>query len=233
MGISVCLTSGKDGVGKSIITTNLGLALSRLGISTLMLDADIEGASIGLLLGVDPSTPSIHDCLSGKIECHDAIIDAFGANALVGGIKIEQLVNISPEGITDIINELTQEFDILLVDSPAGLGNDSIQIMSACQSVILILTPDINSVTNTLKSLAVAKKVGSTILGAIVNRTGGRFDIPTDKIEDLLKIKIIAEIAEDEVVMQSVNDATPIFEEDPESPFSTAIQEIANKLIGA
>jgi len=232
MGVSVCLASGKDGVGRSTITVNLGIALSKLGISTVVVDGDIEGASFGLILGVDPDTPSLHDCLAGKIACEDAIIEAFGVNALVGGITIEQIVDVSVDGFSDILDGLIESFDIVLVDSPAGLGTDAVTILSSCQSVILVLTPDINSVTNTLKTLAVAKKVGTAVLGGIINRTGGQYDIPSDKIEDLLKVKIISEIAEDELVRQSLQEGVPIYAENPDSGFSKKITDIASKLIG-
>jgi septum site-determining protein MinD len=232
MGVSVCFASGKDGVGKSVITANLGIALSNLGISTLIVDGDIAGTSIGLVLGVDPGSPSIHDCLSGNATCDEAIIEVHGTNAIVGGIQIEQLVDVSLEGFSNIIEELTEKFDVVLVDSPAGLGTDAVTVMSSCQSLILVLTPDINSITNTLKSLAVAKRVGTAVLGAIVNRTGGAYDIPSDKISDLLKVRIIAEVNEDEKVKQSLLDAAPIYSEAPDSKFSQQIKEIANKLIG-
>ncbi len=203
MGVSVCLASGKDGVGRSTITVNLGIAIAKMGIQTLVVDGDFEGPSFGLILGTDPNTPSIHDCLSGKIGCKDAIIESYGAKAIVGGIKIEQLVNISLENFQTIIDELAEMFDVVLVDSPAGLGSDAVTVVSSCQSVILILTPDINSVTNTLKTLAVSKKVGTAVLGAIINRTGGQYDIPSDKIADLLKVKILTELKEDDNVKLS------------------------------
>ncbi|MFV2040744.1 MAG: P-loop NTPase, partial [Candidatus Hydrothermarchaeales archaeon] len=161
MGVSVCLASGKDGVGRSTITVNLGIALSSLGVSTVVVDGDIEGASFSILLGVDPDTPSLHDCLACKTTSENAVIEAHGVNALVGGIGIEQLVDVSVNGFSNILKELTERFDIVLVDSPAGLGTEAVTIMNSCQSVILVLTPDINSVTNTLKTLAVAKKLGT------------------------------------------------------------------------
>ncbi len=232
MGVSVCLASGKDGVGKSTIVANLGLALTKNGVSTIVVDGDIEGASIGLLFGVDPSTPSIHDCLSGEMSCEEVIVEKFGLKVIVGGIKIEQLVNISLDNFPKIIKDVSEKYGIVLVDSPAGLGNDTVTVLGSCQSVLLVLTPDINSLTNTLKTLAVAKKVGATILGAVVNRTAGRFTIPSDKIEDLLKVKVLVEIGEDEKVQESLHHGVPIYEDDPKSEFSLKIKDIANQLIG-
>jgi MinD-like ATPase involved in chromosome partitioning or flagellar assembly len=141
-------------------------------------------------------------------------------------------VDVSVVAVSLKKDELNDTFDIVLVDSPSGLGTDAVAILSACQSVILVLTPDINSVTNTLKTLAVAKKVGKAVLGGIINRTGGQYDIPSDKISDLLKVNIIAEIKEDEDVRQSLQEAVPSYAEDPKSDFSLQIKEVANKLIG-
>jgi septum site-determining protein MinD len=232
MGVSVCLASGKDGVGKSTLAINLGISLSKLGISTLIVDADIEGASFGLLLGVDMNVPSMHDCLSGRSSCDNVIIEVHGTKAIVGAINIEQLVDVKMDSFPNILEDLTEKFDIVVVDSPAGLGTHAVTVVSSCQSAILVLTPDINSVTNTLKTLAVSKKVGTSILGAIINKKGGAYDIPSDKIGDLLKVKIISEFNEDEKVMQSLSDAVPIVEGIPNSAFSREIKELANKLIG-
>jgi septum site-determining protein MinD len=232
MGVSVSLASGKGGVGTSTIAANLGIVLSKIGITSLTLDGDIEGASLGMIMGVDPGVPSIHDCLSNKIKCEEAIIEAHGTNIIVGGIKIEQLVDVSLETFPNILDDLSEKFDIVLVDSPAGIGNHAITVISSCQSIILVLTPDISSVTGVLKTLAVSKKVGTTILGAVVNKTGGRYDIPSDKIADLLKVNVIAEIRSEESVAQSLNEALPIVVGNPSSEFSSKMEEVANKLIG-
>jgi septum site-determining protein MinD len=232
MGVSICVASGKDGTGKSVITANLGIVLSTLNVETLILDGDVEGANIGLILGVDPGLPSLHDCLSGEVSCEDVVIESHGTNAVIGGIKLEQVVGVSIDSFPKILEIFTDKFDVVLVDSQGGLGNEAITVIGACQSVLLVLTPDINSVTNALKTLAVAKKLGSTVLGAIINKGGSPYDIPADKISDLLRVDIIAEIHEDETVKKSLFEAVPVVVEYPNSHFSKQITSIANKLIG-
>jgi septum site-determining protein MinD len=233
MGISVCVASGKGGSGKSTLTVNLGIALSQMGISTLIVDGDFEGASFGLIMGIDPGTPSIHDCLSGRMSCEDAIVEVYGVKVLVGGIKIEQLVDVSLDAFPSILDELSEKFDVVLVDSPVGLGSDSVTVISSSQSVILVITPDINSVTNALKTLALAKKLGTAVLGFIINRKSGKFDIPSDKIADLLKLKLIGEIREEDRVKQALNESEPLIVSNPSCEFSQEIKRIANKLIGS
>jgi MinD-like ATPase involved in chromosome partitioning or flagellar assembly len=184
-------------------------------------------------MGIDPGTPSIHDCLSGGMSCGDAIVDVYGLKVLVGGIKIEQLVDVSLDAFPSILDELSEKLDVVLVDSPVGLGSDSVTVISSSQSVILVITPDINSVTNALKTLALAKKLGTAVLGFIINRKSGKFDIPSDKIADLLKLKLIGEIREEDLVKQALNESEPLIVSNPSCEFSQEIKRIANKLIGS
>ncbi|MFV2040636.1 MAG: hypothetical protein ACC644_01460, partial [Candidatus Hydrothermarchaeales archaeon] len=65
------------------------------------------------------------------------------------------------------------------------------------------------------------------------NRTGGQYDIPSDKIEDLLRVKIISEIGEEGLVRQSLQEGVPIYAGNPDSSFSKKIMDVANKLIGS
>lgn len=232
MGLSLCLASGKDGTGKSVITANLGVMLSQMGISTIIVDGDLEGASIGLVLGIDPTVPSIHDCLAGKIDCEETIIEAFDTKVIVGGITMEQVVDASIEGFPEVIERLAEKFDLVLVDAPAGLGNNAVTVISSCQSTLLVLTPDINSATNGLKTLAVAKKVGTSILGAVTNRSGSPYDIPADKLEELLRVKVIADIKNDEYVQRSMIEAVPAVLEYPNCEFSRQMKHLANTLVG-
>jgi septum site-determining protein MinD len=232
MGISICIASGKDGAGKSIITANLGVSLSNSGTKALIVDGDIKGASLGLILGVmDPKVPSIHDCLSGKISPEKAIIESFGTNAVLGGLKINQLMGVSMDNFPMVIENYTDKFEVVIVDSPGGLGSDSLMVISSCQSLILILTPDLNSIIHAIKTLVLANKVGSRIIGAIVNRGGSPYDVPPDQISDFLKIEILGEIKEDEKVKKSVHEAVPIVMGYPKTHFSEEIKKIANSLI--
>ncbi|RMF89127.1 MAG: hypothetical protein D6733_07015 [Methanobacteriota archaeon] len=232
MGISVCIASGKDGVGKSVVAANLAIVLSSLGVETLIVDGDIEGASVGLILGVDPGGLTIHDCLSGKADPKKAVIEASGTKAVIGAIGIEQLVGASLENFPSILEDFTGAFDIVLVDSQGGLGDNTVTVIGSCQALLLVLTPDIGSVTNGLKILAVAKKLGTTVLGALINRSGSPYDIPADKIADLMRLDVIGELPEDETVKRALFEGVPVSVGYPDSPFSKEIRSVADKLIG-
>ncbi len=232
VGASICIASGKDGTGKTQIATNLGITLSKMGVETLIVDGDIKGASIGLTLGImDPKVQSIHDCLAGRIPPEKAIIESFDTHAVLGGMKINHLIGVSLEHFPRIIESYIGKFMMVIVDSPGGLGGDALMVISSCQSIILVLTPDLSSIIHAIKTLVLAKKVGSKIIGAIINRVGSPYDIPSDQIADFLRIEILGEIREDETVKKAGQEGVPAVMGHPKSRFSLEIKEIAKELI--
>jgi septum site-determining protein MinD len=231
MGISVCMASGKDGVGKSLTTANLGAVLSNMGIRTLVVDGDIKGASVGLIFGVvDPEIPSLHDCLSGRIPAEKAVIESYGTNLVVGGIKIEQLAGVSLQNLPGIIEKYSKGFEIVLVDSPGGLGSNTLMVIGSCQSLVLILTPDINSIVHAVKTLILARKVGVNVIGAVLNRAGSLYDIPSEEVSDFLRLEILGTIKEDDEVKKSIQEAVPVVLGYPNSNFSLELKRIALKI---
>jgi len=228
MGVSISIASGKDGSGKSIVTVNLGLALSNMGVSTMIVDGDIRGPTVGLLLGVvEPEVPTIHHVLSNAASPESAIIECYGVKAVVGALRINQLLGISLEKLPSILERYADVFDVLLVDSPAGLGEDVFTVVGSCKRLVLVLTPELNSIIHAIKTLVLAKRVGTEVMGVIINRAGGAYDIPADQISDFLRLDTLGVIPEDEMVKKAVSEGVPVFKGHPNSSFSREIKKIA------
>jgi len=229
MGTSICVVAGKEGSGKSTITANLAIALSKLELQVIAVDGDLEGSSMGLMLGVDQGAPSIHGVLAGKASLENAIIEKHGIKALVGSIKLEDLIGVEFENFPAIIKRLENTFDLVIVDSPGGLGYDAVTVISSCRNILLVLTPDISAVTNTLKIMVVAKKSGKNILGAVLTRTGNEYDIPKLQIEDILNVKVLGEIKEDKQVRKASQEGVPPII--TSTSFSKEVSRIAGEVI--
>lgn len=232
MGISIAIASGKGGVGKSIIAANLGIALSKFKVSVVIVDGNVEGASLGLIMGIKSYPASIHEVLSGKRSIYDAVVDAGGVKVVVGEVAIESLRDIDFEVFEKAVEELSKKYEVVVVDSPPGLGRDAVTALSACEQVILVVTPDISAISEALKTIAVAKNVGCVILGALVNKTGSRYDIPRERISDILDLEVIGEIREDEAVKKALFEGKPLALHKPNSQLAMELSSIAAKLVG-
>lgn len=233
MGTSICIVAGKEGSGKTTIAVNLAIAMSKLGMETIIVDGDLEGASVSLMLGVEANAPTLHEVLAGKKKLVDAIVEKHGIKAIVGSIKIEDLLGLEFDYFPGIIQNLESAFDIVIVDSPGGLGYDAVTVITSCKNVLLVLTPDLNSITNTLKIMIVAKKSNKNIIGAIVSRSGSEYDIPKERIEDILNVKVIGEIKEQEIIKRASQEATPAILLSQNSQFAKEMNEIAKKVLKA
>jgi|Deesub1362A_J573_1020465.scaffolds.fasta_scaffold00105_88 septum site-determining protein MinD len=231
MGVSVCLASGKGGSGKSTICANLGVAISQLGYKTAIVDADVEGSSMGLIFGIDFKVPTIHEYLSGSAGVEDIVLKADGVELAIGSVRVEDLKDLNIELLKNFIKELMEKYDVVLVDAPSGLGIDAITAISACDAVLLVATPDILSVTNSLKTKVVAERLGKKVLGLVLNRVGSAYDIPTKYIEDIMGIKVIGEVAEDEEVKKSLVEGKVLLMRNPSSKAAKDIFKLAEKLV--
>jgi len=232
MGVNICIASGKDGTGKSQIAANLGAVISNMGINTLIIDCDIKGASLGLIYGVtDQSAPSLQDVLTGKREINDAVIESLGIKLVIGSLKIQQMMGIPLESLHEIIDKYTENFEMVIVDSPGGLGGDALAVIEACDYLVLVLTPDINSIIHGIKTLIIAKNTETKVLGAILNRTGSHYDIPVEEIQDFLGIAILGRVTESDLVKRSSREAAPMVLGYPKSDFSKEIRRTAGVIL--
>jgi septum site-determining protein MinD len=233
-GISVSFASGRDGSGKSTICANIGAALTEMGLKTAVVDADVEGASMNLIFGVDFDVSTIHDYLSGRASASDAVFthEGTGVDLVVGSVKVESLRDVEFDMFKELIKGLKENHDIVLIDIPAGLSVDTMTSLSASDVVVLVVTPDILSVSSALKTKVITKGMDLKILGVIVNRTGGDYDIPTPYIEDMLGVTVLNSVAEDDEVRRSLSAGKVLMINNPNSPAAKSIKQIASKLVG-
>ena len=168
----IAVSSGKGGVGKSTIAVNLALALKELGAKVGVLDADIYGPSVPVLLGTQYDNPVSED------DKHMQPIDAQGLQT----ISIGNLVSaddaavwrgpMASKALQQLFNEtLWQELDYLIVDMPPGTGDIQLTISQQLPvaGAVVVTTPQALAVADAVKGVAMFKKVNVPVLGVIEN----------------------------------------------------------------
>ncbi len=233
-GISVSFVSGRSGAGNSTICANLGIAISQMDVKTVIVDADVEGASMNLIFGLSFDVPTIHDYLSGKVGVDEVTFNlkSTGVDLVVGSIEVKSLKDIKFELFKELIPVLKERYDVVLIDTPAGLSADTATSLSTSDVVVLVVTPDIISVTNALKTLIMTKDMDLKVLGVIANKTGDEYDIPVPYIEDMLGVDVLGSILEDATVKRSLSTGNIFLLTNPQSPAAKSIKQIATKLVG-
>ena len=147
----IAVTSGKGGVGKTNVVGNLAIAYQQLGKRVLIFDADLGLANIDIIFGINPKH-TIEDVIKGEKELSDIIVEGPEGVAIIPASSgTQELAHLSEGHKINLLNEFDQlnsRFDILLIDTSAGISSNVIYFNLAAQERIVVVTPEPTSVTD-------------------------------------------------------------------------------------
>ncbi len=228
------IASGKGGTGKTTATVNIGTALALLGKKTVIIDADIGMANIGLVLGLERSPITLHEVLAGKASIEQAIYEGpAGLKVVPSGISLQGFQESDPERLQEVMVKLLEGVDFMIIDAPAGISRDGIIPLAVADEVILVVNPEIASMADALKTKILTETVGGRVGGAILNRAGvDQTELKKQKVKELLGVEVIDVIPEDGNVRRSAAFKLPVVIRSPESSAALAYKRIAAKLTG-
>ncbi len=226
------IASGKGGVGKTTLVTNLGVALAQAGKEVILVDTDIEMGNLVLHLGLEGLEPTLQDVLAGEVKVEDAIFKGPGGiKVLPAGIALEGLMKVEPDMIKKVVKELENHSDLVILDAAAGLGLSVIPSLSS-GDVISVVNPEITSISGAIKIKMAARDAGSTVLGVILNRvTNDIGEVGLEEIEEALGSRVLASIPDDKEMRRSTMFGSPLMIRCPEAPASIAIKNLALELL--
>ncbi len=149
MGESIVVTSGKGGVGKTTTTANIGTALAALGKRVVVIDGDTGLRNLDVLLGLENRIVyTLVDVLEGRCRLKQALIKdkRFQNMCLLPTAQTKDKDDISPQEMLRIVNELKEDFDYVIIDSPAGIEQGFENAVIGADSAIIVVNPEITSV---------------------------------------------------------------------------------------
>mgnify|MGYP002761788136 CR=1 FL=1 len=230
----ICVSSGKGGTGKTTVTSNIGAALTQFGTDTIVLDANLTNPNLGFHLGIPLYPNTLHDVLKGEAHITEAMyIHNSGLRVVPAGLSIEDLVDTSPDNLSDVLLDTVGEPDFVLVDSAAGLGNESINAIEASDEVLVVTNPNLPAVTDALKTVNIAEEAGTDVLGVVVNRkTGHESELGEDEIESMLGHDVIMEVPEHEKVQEALAVKKPMVHHEPDHHVSERFKAVAAEVAG-
>jgi septum site-determining protein MinD len=231
---TIAIASGKGGTGKTTISANLGVALTQLGYDVTIVDADIAMANLELIMGMEGLPITLQNVLSGEARIDEAIyVGPGGVKVVPAGVSLEGLRKANPEKLEDVLTQIMENTDILLLDAPAGLDKSAVIAIAAAQELLLIVNPEIASITDGLKTKIVAERLGTKMAGIVINRiTTLGIEMAKNEIEAILEGKVVAMVPEDPEVRKAAAFGKPVILRAPDSPASVALKDLAHRIAG-
>lgn len=228
------IASGKGGTGKTMTVVNLGTSLALMGKQTIILDADIGMANLGLVLGLEKCKITLHDVLANKAEVSEAIYELpTGLKVVPSGLSLRGFQDSDSDQLQFVMNELIKDADFVLIDAPAGINRDGVIPLAIADEVLLVVNPELSSMLDAAKVEAVIDIVGGNLGGIIINRVPPyRATVTTQKIGEVMNSRILGVIPEDSNVRTSTAFKTPVVLRYPDSPASRGYKALAARLCG-
>lgn len=231
---TILIASGKGGVGKTTLTSNLAYALTQLGENVIAVDANLTTPNLGMHFGMHLAPRTLQDVLKGKIRLEKATYThPYGFRFIPAGISTKDLAGVDVGRLQSAMLGLTGKADYVLMDCAAGLGREATSAIAAADEILLVTNPDLPSVADALKAAEVARSMNKDIIGVVVNRAKGkRHELGIGDIRELLEVPVIAQIPEDSMVAESISAKRPIMDYASDSPAAVEILKLASKLSG-
>ncbi|MCD5413644.1 MAG: MinD/ParA family protein [Clostridiales bacterium] len=158
---TICVTSGKGGVGKTSFTVNLAIALSSFNLRVVIIDADLGLSNVDVILGILPKY-NLLDLLNENMNIEDILTNGPNEIKIIsGGSGISRLVDLPQVDIKRLMSKIegiNSYADIILIDTGAGLSNSVLSFVLASQEVIVIATPEPTSITDAYAMIKTIKK---------------------------------------------------------------------------
>jgi septum site-determining protein MinD len=229
----IVITSGKGGVGKTTTAINLGAAINYFGKDVLIIDGNLSTPNVGIHLN-SPEVPiNLNHVLLGKASALEAVYEhESGMKVMPASLSIKELKRVKPERINDFKKDFRKLSDYIIVDSAAGLGEETLSTIELGDELIIVTNAEMPAITDALKTIKIAEQMKKNVLGVIVTRVRkDNIEMSPETVKDMLETSILGMIPEDINVKRSLNQKDAVIHTHPKSDASRAYKEIAARII--
>ncbi len=238
------ITSGKGGVGKTSLICNMALQFGRLGRRVLLIDADMGLANVDIMMGFKPES-NLSDLFGGRAALSDLLVEARpGVTVLPAASGVQEMTHLEDGLMMQLmgaLDALDADFDVVLVDTGAGIGQNVLRFNAAARRVLVVSTPEPTSMTDAYATIKVLSgSHGVKRFRLVVNQVESRkqslrvyrhITTVADQYLDDVAIEYAGFVVSDPNVSKAVIERKLLLERFPDSPASGCIRDLVGDLM--
>lgn len=237
------VTSGKGGVGKSNVVANLAMALAQLDKKVLIVDADLGVGNLDVLLGLSPQY-NLNHVLAGECSLPEIIVEVSPNIKLIpAGSGVQEYTSLGQHEKLKLLDELDmleEAFDVMIIDTEAGISDNVTYFTVAAQEIIVVVSPEPTSITDAyalikllatrysehhfkvLVNMARDSEDALEVFRKLANVAGRFLDISLDYLGCVVR---------DEKLVEAVKKQKAVFELYPDSDASNCFSTVAKRIM--
>jgi len=239
----IAVTSGKGGVGKTNVATNMGIAYAQMGKKVIVLDADLGLANVNVIMNVIPQY-NLYHVIKKQKRLSEIIIDTeYGVKLIVGASGFAKIANMAEAERDEFINEMytLSDVDIIIIDTSAGVSKNVLSFVAAADEVVIITTSEPTAITDAygiIKVIATEVDNMNLNLKMIINRVDSAAEGKriADRMINIaaqflnLKIEYLGFIYNDPLVTKAVIKQKPFLIAEPNGKAASCLKHIVARM---
>lgn len=215
----ITVTSGKGGVGKSSVSVNLAMALANQGLKVCLIDGDFGLKNLDVMMGLENRVVyDLNDVIVGKCDIYNVLVkDKREDNLfLLPACKSLSFQNLDAEVMASLVNCLKNDFDFIIIDSPAGVEQGFNYASSIADEAIIVVNLDLATLRDNDRVIGLLLKKGIHDLKLVINKVNvndiddGR-SLKIDDALDVLSLPLLGIIYDDHEMIEANNKGRPIY----------------------
>jgi pilus assembly protein CpaE len=232
----IAVLGPKGGTGKTLVATNLAVALAQRDANVVLVDLDLQFGDIGLALGLSPER-TMYDLMKAgppfdheKLDRH-LIRHSSGVKVLIAPTRPDQASAVSIEFLRDIYASLRTMCDAVIVDTPPGFTPEVIATIDVSTEICMVGMLDSLSLKNTKLGLETLDLMGydGDHVALVLNRADSRVGITPDDVSTIISRSPDVAVPSDREIPRSINEGTPIVAARPSSGAAKAFRLLADR----
>ena len=243
----IVVTSGKGGVGKTTSTAAIGAGLAMRGHKTVVIDFDVGLRNLDLIMGCERRVVfDFVNVIQGDAKLRQALIKdrRLDSLSILPASQTRDKDALTREGVEKVLNELREQFDYIICDSPAGIERGAHLAMYFADEAVVVTNPEVSSVRDSDRVLGLlsskthrAEKGGEPVKPHLLvtrydaQRVGRGEMMKIEDIEEILSIPLLGIIPESTAVLRASNVGAPVVL-DEKSNAGNAYEDAVSRLVG-
>jgi pilus assembly protein CpaE len=234
----ITVFSTKGGVGKTVVSTNLAVALAQLGRSVVLVDLDLQFGDVAIMLSLEP-TRTIIGAVQSADRLDASLLDGFlvqhssGLKVLLAPTQPEDAEMVTASRVDRILRLLATQYEYVVIDTPPMLDEAVLTALDCSTRVIAITMMDIASIKNSRISLQKLKQLGynGSLVEVLLNRADSKVYLRPESVEEAIGAPIMYRLPSDALVPRAVNKGLPVVMESPRSQPAKVLVATAKSII--
>ena len=235
----IVVTSGKGGVGKTSVVSNIGCALAKKGHSVCLIDADLGLRNLDVVLGLENRVVfDLQDVIENKCELEQALIKdkKYGSLHVLPACKNLDVQKINFDYLKKIVVSLDPVYDFIIIDSPAGIERGFFNAINNAKEAIIVSTLNISSIRDADKVIGILNSNAINDVKLIINKVNpsqieDNISLDIEDALEVLSIPLLGVVYQDDELLYSSNHGVSVID-NKKSNSAECFENIAKRLDG-